>query len=152
VTSVAWTGDTLASSSLDKSIFIWSIKTMSVLHTLKGHTEGVSCVAWNADGTKLASASLDKTLRIWGPNFATQSLRLHGHFEAVLAVAFSPSGEMVVSSCSDKTGRVWNASTGAIISTLQGTAMYCKWDVVLYMMHTSILLSPICARMPLVII
>jgi len=34
---------------------------------LKGHTKGVSMVAWSADGQALATASDDRSIRIWDP-------------------------------------------------------------------------------------
>ena len=35
------------------------------MHTLKGHEEGISDIAWSSDGQYIASASDDKTVRIW---------------------------------------------------------------------------------------
>ena len=36
-----------------------------LLHTLKGHTDRVTSVAFSVAGDRLASASLDKTVRMW---------------------------------------------------------------------------------------
>ena len=39
-----------------------------LLHTLEGHIDYVSSVAWNSQGTKLASGSGDDTIKIWDLN------------------------------------------------------------------------------------
>ena len=43
-----------------------------------------------------------------------------GHSGCVTSVSFSPDGNRIVSGSNDQTLRVWDATTGAIISTMEG--------------------------------
>lgn len=49
----------------DKFIKLWDVETGDIIRTLEGHTEGISDIAWSANGDFLASASDDKTVRLW---------------------------------------------------------------------------------------
>ena len=64
---------------------------------LKGHTKGVSTVAWSADGKTVATASYDRTIRLWDPLSARQVAMLpeiarEGYGGPV--VAFTPNLEV----------------------------------------------------------
>ena len=59
-------GQTLASSSGDKTIKLWNLSTGQVLRTLTGHSDNVYSVSFSPDGQTLASSSGDKTIKLWG--------------------------------------------------------------------------------------
>ncbi|CCA76411.1 related to WD40-repeat protein (notchless protein) [Serendipita indica DSM 11827] len=80
---------------------------------LRGHTNGVTAIAFSPDGSRIVSGSDDKTIRLWDAETG-QSLGepFRGHTNSVTAVAFSPDGSRIVSGSYDKTIRLWNAETG----------------------------------------
>jgi WD40 repeat protein len=85
-------GTVLATASGDHTIRLWEVQTGDPLHTLAGHDEGVSGIAFGPGGL-LASVSGDRTLRLW--NVATGAAMLTsraGHQSYLSAVAFSPDG------------------------------------------------------------
>ncbi|KAL0945101.1 hypothetical protein HGRIS_004254 [Hohenbuehelia grisea] len=100
-----------------------SKKRNSLLH-LRGHTDGVTSVAFSADGRRIVSGSCDTTVRVWDSSTGHPAMPpLEGHTDRVTSVAFSPDGRHIVSGSWDETIRVWDASTGhAAMSPLEGHA------------------------------
>jgi WD40 repeat protein/predicted Ser/Thr protein kinase len=87
---------------------------VSLIHTLKSHTDVVWCAISSFDGQNLISSSGDKTIKIW--SLATGKLlqTLTGSSEPVLAVALSPSDRTLVSGTynNHQAINIWNFSTG----------------------------------------
>jgi WD40 repeat protein len=83
---------------------------------LKGHTLGVTSVAFSPDGKRIASGSWDNTLKVWDAASGQETLTLNGHTGAVMSVAFSPDGKRIATSGSLDlmllTLKVWDASKG----------------------------------------
>ena len=82
------------------------------LKTLRGHSAGISSVAFSSDGKRIVTGSWDQTARVWDTASGQQLLRLIGHNGAVRSVAFSPVGQRLVTSGSDQPTRMWDATTG----------------------------------------
>ncbi len=112
-------GRTVASSSNDKIIGIWEVRTGKRLQTLKGHTDGVNSVAFSSDGRLLASGSDDKTIGIWEIQTGKRLQTLEGHTDWIRSVAFSPDSHLLASSSRDKAIGIWNVSTGQRLHTIE---------------------------------
>ncbi|KAL2864135.1 WD domain protein [Aspergillus lucknowensis] len=87
-------------------------------HTLEGHSNWVSSVAFSGDGQLLASGSYDKTIKLWDP--ATGSLKhtLESHSNWVRSVAFSGDSQLLASGSDDKTIKLWDPATGSLKRTV----------------------------------
>ena len=93
--------------SNDNTIRIWNARTGDHLHTLEGHTDGVSCVAFFPEVPILASGSYDDTIRIWNARTGESMRILEGHTYDVSSLAFSPDGNTLVSGSWDGTILLW---------------------------------------------
>ena len=91
-------------------IKVWDATSGAESLTLKGHTGGVTSVAFSPDGKRLASASGDNTVKLWDVTTGAESLTLKGHCGVVRSVAFSPDGKRLASASDDATVKVWNVT------------------------------------------
>ena len=87
---------------------------------LKGHTYGVTSVAFSPDGATLASGSGDNTVRLWDVATGAELRVLEGHTSCVTSVAFLPDGATLASGSRDNTVRLWEVATGAELRVLEG--------------------------------
>ena len=55
----------LITGSEDNTVKLWDASTGQELCMLKGHTRGVSSVAFSPDGSSLISGSNDTTVKLW---------------------------------------------------------------------------------------
>jgi WD40 repeat protein len=74
---------------------LWDLATGKTLHTLKGHKDRVTCVAFARNGRILATGGLDRTVRFWDVKAGVQRFAIEGLDCAVECVAFSPDGKLL---------------------------------------------------------
>ncbi|KAJ0780202.1 putative transcription factor WD40-like family [Helianthus annuus] len=96
VLDLSWSkSQLLLSSSMDKTVRLWDIKTTDCLK-LFSHTDYVTCIQFNpADDDYFISGSLDAKVRIWNipDRHVTDWIDLH---EMVTAVGYSSDGKVSV--------------------------------------------------------
>lgn len=111
----------LASGSYDEAVFLWDVRSASVMRSLPAHSDPVGGIDVVWDGTLVASCATDGLIRIW--DTATgQCLRtlVHEDNPPVTAVKFSPNGKYVLAWTLDDCVRLWDYVDGRCIKTYQG--------------------------------
>lgn len=120
INSLAFTGTLLATGSGDHTIRLWSAPTATLISTLKGHSDEVTSVAFNAAGTRLASGSVDNNAIVWEVATGQALHTLVGHQARVSSVAFNPAGNWLITGGWDAVARVWDTQSGQLLYTLAG--------------------------------
>lgn len=104
------------------SILVRDLTTGELLHTLTGHFESITSLAFTADNRRLLSGSLDQTVRVW--DFADEkfpeSISFGGHAAAIEGVAFNSDGSLAASCATDNSVHLWNTTTGKVTQSFVG--------------------------------
>ena len=126
-------GTRLASASKDNSVVVWDVSGLMThssgeaegkagdfasrkasspppvrLHTLVGHTNHLSFVAWSPDDTMLLSCSNDMTVRLWRISDGMCLQTLSRHVDSVTSCAWFPDNRRFVSGGLDKCVYQWD--------------------------------------------
>ena len=112
--------DSLAIGYGDGAVGVWPLSgAQNSGRVLKGHTRGVSRVAFSADGTQLASASRDRSVRLWDMKVNNpEPVVLSGYREETYALAFGAEDTMLASGSGDGQIVLWNSRAGSLTQLL----------------------------------
>jgi hypothetical protein len=110
VTSVAFTGHTVATGGADDRVMLWNVGDLAnPAGTFATHGHGVLALAFSPDGQTLATGGSDGVVRLWNvANPATPNATLRGHSSAVVSTAFSPAGHLLATGDERGQIRLWN--------------------------------------------
>jgi len=112
-------GDICYTSSADKTIKKWDVKSGFLIGTFRGHTQSVRTLDVSLDGHYIVSGSEDFSIKLWDTSTYQVIKTLSGHLRPVEAVAFTPDGHYILSgSLGDDTIRVWDIATGKEIKSV----------------------------------
>ncbi|GAA5808757.1 hypothetical protein MFLAVUS_002153 [Mucor flavus] len=104
----------LITSSVDKTIKIWEIKTAKVVHTIELESPVVS-MRYHIDNDLLAVVCDDLGIRVIDIETKKIVREFWGHRNRITDFTFSPDSRWIVSASLDGTVRTWDLPTGAMI-------------------------------------
>lgn len=89
--------------------------------TIAAHSEAVTGVDCNRDGSILASCSYDGLIRLWDASTG-QCLKtlVHGEAQPIGHVSFSPNGFQLLATSLDGTVRLWDMANTRVLKTYTG--------------------------------
>jgi len=98
---------------------LWDFPSGKKRATLEGHTDDVTCVAFDRKGKTLFSSSHDNTVKVWdvAQKKSTASIDVETW---VLTLAVSPDSTMLATGLTDGTVQLWDAASGKELATLEG--------------------------------
>ncbi|KAJ5791163.1 uncharacterized protein N7518_008174 [Penicillium psychrosexuale] len=123
----------LLSSSMDKTVRLWSLDSWQCMVVYKGHDRPVWDLSWGPFGHYFVSGGSDRTARLWVSDQIRQQRIFVGHDQDVDVVCFHPNSAYIFTASSDHTVRMWAVSTGNAVRMFTGhtgsiTAMECSRD------------------------
>jgi WD40 repeat protein len=79
------------------TIKIWDGKKGILLNSWEGHSQAVTTVVWNHDGTRIASGSEERTIKIWNGVSYELMITLEGHSYPVMIVTWNHDSSRILS-------------------------------------------------------
>lgn len=104
----------------DGRVLIYEIGTEKRPVVLEGHTQSITSVNFNPDGTKLLTCSIDASARVWDVTTRTRLLHItSGHQQQwVFSGVFSPDGETFLIGLRNGEANLYATKTGNLLQTL----------------------------------
>ncbi|MFQ5910486.1 MAG: WD40 repeat domain-containing protein, partial [Thermoplasmata archaeon] len=136
VLEVKWSpdGSRIVSASDDKTLKMWEETNWTNIVNFTGHAGGVLSVDWSPNGSYLISGSRDYKMRKWNATTG-ESVDVWEAPNCVRSVDWHEERNMIVSSgVSEVMVRIHNATSGAVINTLDenrevgGAIMSARWS------------------------
>ncbi|KAG1659219.1 hypothetical protein FOA52_008988 [Chlamydomonas sp. UWO 241] len=131
VLSVAWSpahADLVACGGQDEVAFVWragqdaysdSAGTMGTAE-LRGHTDSVVSLKFNAAGSLLATGGMEGCVKVWDVKSGDLVSTLDGPGGSVDWVTWHPKGDVVLAGSEDFTMWMWSAQTGTCMQVFSG--------------------------------
>ena len=102
------------------------LNMLSALQTLPAHSDPVTAVDFNRDGTLIVSSSYDGLCRIWDSD-SGQCLKtlIDETNPPVSFVKFAPNGRFILTGTLDHKLKLWDFEKSKCLKQYEGTALLC---------------------------
>ncbi|KAG2183778.1 hypothetical protein INT43_006789 [Umbelopsis isabellina] len=125
VISLAFSKDSqlLATGSTDGIIAVWKITNGQCQRRFSpAHSQGVTSMCFNKDGSQVLSSSFDHSIKIHGLKSGKVLKEFRGHTSFVNSITFSSDMSRVISASSDGTVKIWDTKSTTCLATISPQA------------------------------
>jgi WD40 repeat protein len=112
-------GEGVVSGSDRRLVEVWDISSSSIKHSLKRHSETVTCLAIDPDGKELVSGGADKMLVSWNIKKGERIRVYYGHRAPVTDTVYLHGGKYILSSDTNGLLIVWNRLSAKVFLKIQ---------------------------------
>jgi WD40 repeat protein len=112
-------GQTLVSGSTTGMIQVWKAADGELVHSWRGHPQGINAVAFSPVGLQFATAGMEGKVLLWDAGTGSRVLALE-HPRRFATVAFSPDGKLLATGGEDQAIHLWDVTTGRLVRSLHG--------------------------------
>ena len=120
VYAIANHNDLLISGGGDDVAILWDKNTMEAKHILRGHSDSVVAVGFNADGNLVATGGYDGIVKVWNVSDGKLIMSLEGPSEEIEWFTWHQKGNVILAGSGDGTVWLWLATTGDCMHVLAG--------------------------------
>ena len=133
VFSVAINGahpEQVATGGGDDTAYLWRLDAPDApAHKLDGHTDTVSCMAFNADGSLLATGGLEGTVRVWSAATGELVVALEGPSQGVNWLNWHNRGNVLLAGSEDSTSWMWKLPEGSVMQIFSAHSASVSYGV-----------------------
>ena len=95
--------------------YLWRLGTPAPPVKLEGHTDTISCMQFNADGTLLATGGLEGAVRVWEAETAELVIALEGPSQGINWLSWHVRGNVLLVGSEDATAWMWKLPEGSVM-------------------------------------
>ena len=107
----------LATGGVDCLVRLWDIRTGNIIHTLEGHCQGLSNLAFTSNSKNLIGIDSNGVIKIWKLQTGKEITSIEAHSSKIQAVAIASNRQTLISGDDEGKIKVWDCFLGSVAKT-----------------------------------
>ena len=99
----------------DDTAYLWRLGEAEPACKLDGHTDTISCMAFNSDGSLLATGGLEGAVRVWRAETGALVTALEGPSQGINWLCWHARGAVLLAGSEDATSWMWKLPEGSVM-------------------------------------
>lgn len=105
-------------ASEDGTVSIWSLKTLSFLHSIRVSDDTIRSISISADEKQVAFGCRNNQIKIYDLEDYSLIKTLEGHTMSVFSLQYSPSGNYLISGARDAQIKIWDSKSYDLLHSI----------------------------------